>query len=120
MLTKIFQKKEFNYYFLKKNFTRTEKGHYKERPVATFCNVKHIVLNDFCLACYTLGNKSSKTSEYHLGELDDSSIENNHERRVLLPPTIRLKISKKAKSCKFNFYVILQKISILMELEKDT
>lgn len=63
----------------KKNFLRTEKDHYKERPVATFCNGKHIVLNDFCLACYTLGNKSSKTSEYHLGELDDSSIENNHE-----------------------------------------
>ena len=54
-----------------------------ERPIATFCNGKHSILNDFCyaefLAYYTHENKSNKTCEYQPDELDDNLLENNHE-----------------------------------------
>ena len=49
---------------------------------ATFCRGKYRTLHDFFmqnfLANYTLGNKSSRTYEYHPDELDDNLIENNH------------------------------------------
>ena len=54
-----------------------------ERPIATLCNGKHSILNDFCyaelLAYDTHENKSNKTCEYQPDELDDNLIENNHE-----------------------------------------
>ena len=50
-----------------------------ERSCATLYNKKYSVLNEFCCAEYTLQNKSNKTCEYQLDELDDNLIENNHE-----------------------------------------
>ena len=42
----------------------------------TFCNGKHIILDEFCyaefLAYYALENKPSKTGEYQRNELDDN------------------------------------------------
>ena len=93
MLTKIFQKKDFKYYFLKKLsklpddssniFKKSNIDRYMERPSATFCNGKYSILDNFCyaefLAYYTFENKPSNTGEYQPEGLDDNSIENNHE-----------------------------------------
>ena len=53
-----------------------------EKPIATFCNGKCTVLNDFCyaefLAYYRLENKLSNSCEYQPDKLDDSLIEKNH------------------------------------------
>ena len=64
-------------------FKRSNIDRYMERPSATFCNGKYIVLNDFSdaefLAYYTLENKSNKTCEYQTDKLNDNLTENNHE-----------------------------------------
>ena len=54
------------------------------------------MLDDFCyaefLSCYTLENKSSKTSEYQPDELDNNFTENNQEE-CSYPPKIKLLFS---------------------------
>ena len=67
---------------------------YLERPNATFCKRKYIVLNHFCyvdiLAYYTLENKSNKACKYEPGELDDKPIENSYGESC--PKIIKLMI----------------------------
>ena len=64
-------------------FKTSSNDRYLERPNATFCQGKCIVLKNSyyvdILACYTLENKSSKTCKYQPDELDDNLIENNHK-----------------------------------------
>ena len=73
-----------------------------KRPIATFCNGKYSVLNNFYytefLACYTLENKLSKTCEYQLDEFDDSLIEDNHEE-CSYPQQNELMISGETMRC---------------------
>ena len=110
LLTQIFQKKEFKYYFLKKNsdgsphiFKKSNIDRYVERPSPKFCNGKYSALNDFCyaefLAYYTLENKSSNFCEYQPDELDDSLIEKNHEES-LYPKQMKLMISGRKMRCR--------------------
>ena len=59
-------------------FKKSSIDRYMERPIATFCNGKYIILKYFCsagfLVYYTLENISNKTCEYQLDELDDNLI----------------------------------------------
>ena len=63
-------------------FKKSNIDYYVEKPIATFCNGKCTVLNDFCyaefLAYYRLENKLSNSCEYQPDKLDDSLIEKNH------------------------------------------
>ena len=88
-------------------FKRSNIDRYMERPSATLCNGKYIVLNDFCyaefLAYYTAENKTSKTCEYPPDELDYKLIENSHEEGSY-PKKIKLMISGETTSmCCFYF-----------------
>ena len=51
------------------------------------------------LAYYTLENKSNKTCEYQLDELDENLIENNYED-CSYPPKIELMISGETMKCR--------------------
>ena len=66
----------------------------------TLCNAKYRVLNDFCyaefLAYYILENKSNKTCECHLDELDDNLVEN---KKCSYPKKIKLMISGETMRC---------------------
>ena len=60
-----------------------------ETPSATFCNGKSSILDNFCLAYYTLENKPSKTGEYQPDQLHNNLIQNNH-KNVLTPQKLIL------------------------------
>ena len=83
-------------------FKKSNIYRYVERPNSAFCNEKCSALDYFCfaefLAYYTIENRSNKTSEYQLDELDNL-IENNHEE-YSFPKKIKFMISGETMQCR--------------------